>query len=528
MHKHRFCLKDVTTWTALIFLSIGMGISTSGCKEKASKVSSDVTHETKSQSEILYWTCGMHPTVRSDKEGKCPICFMDLVPVYAEGTAEETGEKVSLQLSEGARDLAEIKTSVIERRGLKKEIYTVGKIDYDESKVAYVSAWTGGRIDRLFADFTGTRVRKGDHLVEIYSPQLVSAQDEYLIALRSGSKHLIDASRKKLLLLGITREQIKKIEERGKAQTHITIYAPIGGTVIHKNAIEGMYVKEGDSIYRIADFSSLWVMIDIFEYEIGWVKLGQEVEITVKSYPGETFKGHVAFIDPFLDDKTRTVKVRINVDNSDLRLKPGMYVNARIRSPLSDFGLPIDRSLYGKYICPMHPDVSQGERGICPKCGMKLEKYELPEDRKITQEKKIVYVCPMVEDKEVVCNEPGDCPKCGMKLIPKEIEVGGDEVLAVPKLAVLDTGPRKLVYVEIEPGKYVSREVTLGPETVAKVDGGEEAFYPIINGLSEGERVVTRGNFLIDSQTQLTGAAEAVYGGAIGKDEEVKETGHQH
>jgi len=521
MHKHKFCLKDFATWTTVIILSLAVVIPWIGCKEKATKVPSANKHEGKPKSEILYWTCGMHPTVRSEKEGKCPICFMDLVPVYAEGTAQERGEKVSLKLSETARDLAKIETSVIERRKLEKEIYTVGKVDYDESKVAYVSAWTAGRIDRLFADFTGTRVRKGDHLVEIYSPQLVSAQDEYLIALRSGNKHLIDSSRKKLLLLGITKEQIRKVAERGKAQTHLTIYAPIGGTVIHKNAVEGRYVKEGDSIYQIADFSSLWVMVDIFEYEIGWVKLGQEVEITVKSYPGEIFKGYVAFIDPFLDEKTRTVKVRINVDNRDLRLKPGMYVNARIKSSLSDFGLPIDRSLYGKYICPMHPDVSQEKEGFCPKCGMKLEKHRLPEERKITQEKKIVYVCPMVEDRDVISDVPGDCPKCGMKLIPKEMEVGGDTVLAVPKLAVLDTGLRKLVYVEVEPGKYVAREVKLGPEAIARVNGSKEVFYPVISGLSEGERVVTRGNFLIDSQTQLTGAAEAVYGGAIGKDEEV-------
>ena len=525
MHTHRFYLKDVIAWSAVIVLSLGAGI---GCKEKTSETPSADTHETKSQSEILYWTCGMHPTVRSDKEDKCPICFMDLVPVYAGGTAQKSGEKVSLQLSEFARDLAKIETSVVEQKRLTKEIYTVGKVDYDESKVAYVSAWTSGRIDRLFADFTGVQVRKGDHLVEIYSPQLVSAQDEYLIALRSGNKGLISSSRKKLILLGITKEQIRKVAKKGKAQTHLTIYAPIGGTVIHKNAVEGMYIKEGDSIYQIADFSGLWVKIDIFEYEIGWVKLGQEVEITVKSYPGEIFKGHVAFIDPFVDDKTRTIKVRINVDNSDLRLKPGMYVNARIRSPLSDFGLPIDRSLYGKYICPMHPDVSQEKEGVCPKCGMRLEKHELSKEQRIAQEKKVVYICPMKEDAEVISNEPGDCPKCGMKLVAKEVEMGGDTALAVLKLAILDTGLRKLVYVEVKPGGYVAREVTLGPEAVTVVNGVEKTFYPVISGLSEGERVVTRGNFLIDSQTQLTGAAEAVYGGAIGKDEEVKRPGHQH
>ena len=522
----RISFGHIIVWTVVICL--GTIIPLSGCKEKSPKVPSADKHETKPQREVLYWTCGMHPTVKNDQEGKCPICFMDLVPVYAEGTAKEAGEKVSLKLSENARNLAKVQTSVVERRRLKKEIFTVGKVDYDESRVAYVAAWADGRIDRLFADFTGIRVRKGEHLVELYSPQLVSAQDEYLIARRSGNKSLIESSRRKLLLLGITEGQIRKIAKRKKAQTHLTIYAPIGGTVIHKNALEGMYVKEGDPLYQIADFTNLWVIVDIFEYEIGWIKLGQEVEITVKSYPGEIFRGRVAFIDPFLNEKTRTVKVRINVDNNDLRLKPGMYVNAEIKSPLSDFGLPIDRSLYGKYICPMHPDVVQEDEGVCPKCGMKLEKYELPEERKVTKEKKVIYVCPMEEDKDVVSGEPGDCPKCGMKLVAKKIEVKGDTVLAVPKTAVLDTGRRKMVYVEIEPGEYVPREVRLGPETMAKVDGDEEVFYPVVSGLSEGERVVTRGNFLIDSQTQLTGAAEAVYGGAIGKDEEIKAPNHKH
>ena len=517
----------IIVWTAVIFSGLGIIIPLSGCKEKSPKIPSADKHESKSQREVLYWTCGMHPTVKNDQQGKCPICFMDPVPVYAEGTAKEAGEKVSLTLSERARDLAKVETSVLKRRRLKKEIVTVGKVDYDESKVAYVSAWADGRIDRLFADFTGIRVRKGDHLVELYSPQLVSAQDEYLIARRSGNKSLIKSSRKKLLLLGITERQIKKVAKSGKAQTHLTIYAPIGGTVIRKNALKGMYVKEGDPIYQIADFTNLWVMVDIFEHEIGWVKLGQEVDITVKSYPGEIFRGQVAFIDPFLNEKTRTVKVRINVDNNDLRLKPGMYVNAKIKSSLIDFGLPIDRSLYGKYICPMHPDVVQEDEGVCPTCGMKLEKYEIPEDRKMAQEKKIVYVCPMEEDKEVVSDGPGECPKCGMKLVAKEIETRSDGVLAVPKSAVLDTGRRKMVYVEIEPGEYVAREVRLGPEATSKVEGDEEVFYPVVSGLSEGERVVTRGNFLIDSQTQLTGAAEAVYGGAIGKDEETKVTDHQ-
>ena len=289
-----------------------------------------------------------------------------------------------------------------------------------------------------------------------------------------------------------------------------------------------MYVKEGDPIYQIADFSRLWVLVDVFEYEIGWVKLGQKAEITVQSYPGEIFTGKVAFINPFLEEKTRTIKVRINVDNRDLRLKPGMYANARIKSPLGDFGLPRDRNLYGKYICPMHPDVIQKKKGTCPQCGMDLEKYTLPGEKKMAMEKRTIYVCPMEEDKDVMADKPGDCPKCGMKLVPKEIEGEAGRVVAVPKSAVLDTGRRRLVYVEKEPGKYFARKVRLGPEATAEINGNKETFFPVLSGLVEGERVVIRGNFLIDSQTQLTGAAEAVYGGALGKDEEATTPGHRH
>ena len=526
--KKRVWAKDTIALTAVIVLILAGGVLIEGCKDKVSDNHAIKKHEAKSHKEILHWTCGMHPGVKIDEAGKCPVCSMDLVPVYREGEAPEKGEKVSLTLSEEARNLSGIETVPLKRRRLIKEIYAVGKVDYDESKIAYVSAWTGGRIDRLYADFTGVQVKKGDHLVLMYSPRLVSAQDEYLIALKSGNRTLINATRKKLLLLGITKEQIGTVKKMGKAKTHLTVYAPIGGTVIHKTAMEGMYVKEGDPIYQIADFKSLWVLIDIFEYEIGWVKLGQKVEITIQSYPGEIFSGEVAFINPFLDEKTRTLKVRINVGNRDLRLKPGMYANARIKSPLSDFGLPIDRSLYGKYICPMHPYVVREKRGVCPQCGMDLEKHELPRERKVAMEKQVIYVCPMEEDKDVISDQPGDCPRCGMKLIPKEIEGKDDRVLAVPKLAILDTGRRKLVYVEKEPGKYVAREVQLGPEAMATVNGSNAILFPVLSGLAEGERVVTRGNFLIDSQTRLTGAVEEVYGGAIGKDEETMPPGHRH
>lgn len=490
-----------------------------------------------SESEIEYWTCGMHPKVEISPEQydkgstKCPICSMDLVPVYGHSQGEEAEAGVEspaqLTLSKRSRRLAGIETTEVKHLPLFKEIYTVGMVTYDEGKVALVSAWFAGRIDRLFVDFTGVPVKKGDHLVWIYSPQLITAQEEYLLSLKAsnrsgrsyqGADDLLQASRRKLLRLGLTDEQVEKLKNEKEVQDHTTVYSPIGGTVIHKNAVEGMYVKEGDPIYKVADLTSLWVMIDIYEYELGWVKLYQEVEITLPAFPGEVFRGKIAFIDPFLNPKTRTAKVRVNLPNHDLRFKPEMYVNARIRLPLSEFGMLLSPAMIGKYICPMHPEVVSEEAGSCPRCGMDLIKVE-GEMVGVTR-----YLCPMgCVDPQ---NNPGKCPECGMALVKEPVEPDEETTaLAIPKSAVLETGRRQIVWVDEGEGRYEARTITLGPAATAEIDGEEEPYFPVLSGLEEGERVVTRGNFLIDSQSQLTGsAASAEYGGALGDGEAPRHT----
>jgi multidrug efflux pump subunit AcrA (membrane-fusion protein) len=655
---------------------------------------SSASAEDVKEKKILYWTCGMHPSVKMDKPGKCPICAMDLVPVHEKGAgAEKAGSLATIELSERARKLAQVKTDIIGFKSLTKDIYTVGLIDYDERLKTIVSAWIPGRIDKLFVDFTGTQVVKGESMVWIYSPDLVSTQEEYLLALETlekvtespfdevinGAKSLIEASKRRLLWWGVTEKQIEDLTKNRKIKQHTVIYAPIGGIVIEKKALEGQYVMQGEMIYTVADLSNIWMKANIYEYEMAWIKIGQEVEVTTPTYPGEAFIGRVSFIEPFLDEKTRSVKIRCDIPNHQLKLKPSMYVNARIRVPVEELekqgeiyvsGLdytcpnhqeikssrpgicPEDNVPFVKkpptqteliaagdvtlqqgeigfeYVCPMkcHTSkepgdcpvcgmklekvpVSKGEEivekelslkvgtlyecpmkcyasktdGDCPVCGMHLEKRELPADvagEKLTcicpqewdpttapkscpmcgmmlqksititlptgeKKQKFVYMCPMacmtsekpgecpeckrqmgqwevredlgikvkkIEHKkrsvyacpmhpEVTSDKPADCTKCGMHLEK------ATQVLAVPATAVLDTGIRKIVYIDKGNGQYVGKEVALGPKA------GD--YYPILEGLEEGDKVVTSANFLIDSQSQLTGGASALYGGAM-------------
>ena len=494
-------------------------------------------------SNILFWTCSMHPQIKQKGAGRCPICDMDLTPMREEAGG---GEKASLRLGERARHLASIRTTPVKYRELAKSVYTVGKIGYDESRVAHVTAWVSGRIERLYVDFTGTIVKKGEHLVSMYSPDLLSTQKEYLLAysgierfsnsdipeVLSSSRTLLENTKQRLLLWGITVEQIEALERTQNPEIYSTIYAPIGGTIIHKNAFEGMYFKTGDRLFTIVDLSRVWLYLDIYEYDIPWIRYGQEIEVVTESYPGEVFFGKVVFIDPFLNETTRTVKVRINMDNHEGKLKPGMYVNARLKAKLGGRGVIVDSEIMGKFMCPMHPDILSDKEGNCPECGMKLELIGGKTGMFVPGLIQPHYDCPM-KCEDSASDEPGNCPECKMVLIKKEGDnVQGDGtvyvcsehievqtglpgicpscqgnlkksnekevgVLTVPHSAVLFTGKRNIVYVEKEEGNYVPRDIVLGPKA--------DEYYPVIDGLNVGEKVVIEGNFLIDSQMQLLG-----------------------
>ncbi|NIA20405.1 MAG: efflux RND transporter periplasmic adaptor subunit [Anaerolineaceae bacterium] len=336
---------------------------------------------------IQMWTCAMHPQIRMQKPGKCPLCGMILVPVKVDGSS---GNMRQFATSHEGQALMRIQVSPVERKFVTAEIRMVGKVEYDETRLAYIASWVPGRIDKLYVDYTGIEVKKGDHMVYLYSPELLSAQEELLQALeavaatrnskldsmRETAQSTVEAAREKLRLWGLAREQIKDIEKRGKTTDHMTIYAPVGGIVIHKNAQEGMYVKTGQRIYTIADLSQVWVKLDAYESDLVWLRYGQKVAFTTEAYPGDEFVGTISFIDPVLDAKTRVVKVRVDVPNADGRLKPEMFVRAAVRANIAMGGRVMSPDLAGKWICPMHPSIVRDKAGECDICKMPLVRTE--------------------------------------------------------------------------------------------------------------------------------------------------------
>ena len=420
------------------------------------------------------WTCAMHPQIQLQEPGDCPICAMDLVPLREKGATGDGTERRYVT-TESAKALMNIQTHPVERRFVTAEIHLVGKIDYDETQLGYITAWVPGRIDKLYVDFTGIEVSEGDHLVSLYSPDVLAAQDELRRAavavaglraeapkiLKETAKSTLDAAREKLRRWGLTDGQIKEAEQKGISSDHITIYAPMGGTVIERNGQEGMYVDTGTRIYTIADLSQLWVKLDAYESDLAWLHYGQTVSFTTEAYPGEVFSGQIAFIEPTLDRRTRTVKVRVNVPNPGGRLKPEMFVRAEVRAQVATKGRVMDPGLAGKWIGPMHPEIVKDEPGECDICGMALAKAE------------------------------------DLGYVP--LEAGREDMpLVIPASAALITGTRAIVYVELpdtDQPTYEGREIVLGSRA------GD--YYIVGSGLAEGEQVVTNGNFKIDSALQI-------------------------
>ncbi|HLG31736.1 MAG TPA: efflux RND transporter periplasmic adaptor subunit [Ignavibacteriaceae bacterium] len=278
-----------------------------------------------------YWTCTMHPQVHKDGPGACPICGMDLIKKVVDETdsvSTKSDMEGMLTLTADKQILANVSTIKVKKENLQKELTAYSYLDFVEQNRKTIPAKFNGRIEKLFVDKTGDYIQKSQPLFEIYSPDLVQAQNEYLIALSSNKNEnnsLIEASKKKLELFGLTSDQIEELKNSSEIKLTLTYYSPVNGTVIEKKVQEGMYVSEGTTIYEVAELSTLWNIAEVNETDLSTVKVGSKVRLKLKAYPGEEFTGRVTFVYPVVNPQTRTIKVRSEFSSQNNKLKPQMY-----------------------------------------------------------------------------------------------------------------------------------------------------------------------------------------------------------
>ena len=378
--------------------------------------------------KILYYEDPMHPWYRSNKPGIAPDCGMKLVPVYAPESAPAAAPAPgTVQISPARQQLLGVTTAKAEYRALDQTIRAVGNVAIDETRLANVHVKTSGWVQRVFADSTWQLVKKGDPLFTIYSPDLLATQQEYLLALKAkqelggspyqevaaGGESLLEAARRRLELWDLTAEQIRQLEQTRQPQREITYYSPANGYVMERRAFPNQYVTPDTELYKMADLSTVWVLADIYEFEIPAVSLGQKATLTAASLPDQKVTGQLVYIYPNVRPETRTLTVRMEFPNPELKFKPGMFVNVELYQALG-------------------------------------------------------------------------------------------RQLTVPLDAVLDSGNRQVVFVDRGNGQLEPREV--------KVGGRTEQFATILSGLRSGERVVTRANFLIDSESNLRQAITGMAG----------------
>lgn len=422
--------------------------------------------------EAVEYICPMMCTPPQSHPGRCPVCAMELV-VASSGGAK--GDSQSVQIGSAARRIANIQTAEAKLEPLSRSVRAVGQLQYDEASLKTISAYVGGRLDRLYADFTGVVVKRGEPLALLYSPELYSAQVEFLLAKKSveqaspnllpsvasANRQLFENARQQLIELGMTQSQIDDLVANGKAESRLYLHSPMSGTVIKKLAVEGQYVKPNDQICQLADLSTVWLMLELFPEDAASICYGQKVKAEVQSLPGKSFTGRVAFVDPNVDERTRTIGIRVALPNPEGLLKVGDLASAYLdlsSSSGSEKHL-YDPDLANRWISPRYPNQ--------------------------------------------IFDQPGQCPVSGLDLVPAAMFGFTDrpqqetQVVSVPRSAVLMAGKNSVVYVETEPGRFEIRRVTLGHQS------GEQVV--IQKGVEPGEKVAVRGNFLIDSQMQLAG-----------------------
>jgi len=408
----------------LLIATVGIGVLIAGCSRGRDN-GGVAAQETKT----LY-TCGMHPQVVQDHPGNCPICGMTLTPVRNETAAAPSR---TIAIDPVTIQNMDIRTAAVARGPLRRVIRASGVMDYNETTLGDVTTKFKGWIEKLDVNATGQLVMRGDPLFEIYSPDLYSAQVEYLLAAgspanaSSGTDEIRTSALTKLKFFDISDGQIAALEKTRQPRKTLRILAPQDGFVIEKNAVQGQMVEPGMKIYRLADLGLVWARADIYEQDLPYVKLGQEATVTLSYLPDREFRGVVTYIYPNVDEKTRTARVRMEFHNPGYFLKPGMFATVKIAAEL----------------------------------------------------------------------EPS--------------------ALLIPDMAILRSGEKTTVFVALDGGKFDPRTVTLGPQA-------ENDQYQVLNGLSEGERVVTSGQFMLDSESQLREAIQKMTGPPKASERQERET----
>lgn len=357
------------------------------------------------------WTCSMHPQIRMDKPGKCPICGMDLILLNQNSSVGMDPD--AIYFTKEAAQLANVMTSVVSKQQSIKEIRLYGKVQADERLLQSQVAYIPGRIEKLYINFTGESVRKGQTLALIYSPDLITAQQELLETAKTKQAYpeIYEAAKEKLLQWKLSPNQIATIESSKKVKTNVEVYATSSGIITAKQVNVGDYVGQGTVLFEVTDLSRIWVLFDAYESDLHFLKKGNKMEFTIQAIPGSKFNGIISFIDPVIDPVNRVAKVRIEMNNQDGKLKPEMFATGFVKA--------------------------------------NLDQYQ--------------------------------------------------NKMVVPKTAVMWTGKRSIVYVK-KPGDdpiFKIREIELGP-----LLGNS---YVILNGLTEGEEIVTEGAFSVDAAAQLEG-----------------------
>ncbi|MCB9569958.1 MAG: efflux RND transporter periplasmic adaptor subunit [Myxococcales bacterium] len=387
-----------------------------------------------SAAKEVIWTCSMHPQIRMREPGLCPICGMDLIPA-SEGDGASSEALGPTTLTPSARALAKVRTSPVLRREPRAELRLLGRVDYDESSLRAVTAWTGGRIDRLRVRVTGAAIRKGQVIATLYSPEVYTATRDLVQAtiaaeklgggLHSSAKlagAALESARERLRLLGVSDDQIAKIERERAAPRTVEIRSPFAGTVLERVVEEGDYVQPGSALFNVADLSKVWIQIDAYEPDLPYLRVGQEVVVEAASLPDEALVGKVAFIDPVVDHRTRTAKVRIEVENRGGQLRPGVFAEALIRIDADE------RGEGPSLVIPASAPLFTGRRSVVyvEVPGMERPTYELREVRLGAQAGPFYPVLAGLSEGEVVVTR-------GAFVLDADLQLaGGQSMMTLP------------------------------------------------------------------------------------------------